>query len=51
MVQLIVSILTDCLFVTAFSLRMWGLWSNPGRDDWLRWKAFQVLSFISPLIW
>jgi hypothetical protein len=46
-----VAILTDVLLLAAFILRVSGLASREGNRDQLFLHSFQVLSFISPLIW
>ena len=47
----IVAIVTDVLLLTAFILRVSGLASHAGNRDQLFLSSFQVLSFVSPLIW
>jgi len=46
-----VAIVTDMLLLTAFILRASGLVSHEGNRDQLFLRSFQVLSFVSPLIW
>jgi len=45
------AIITDALLFTAFTLRLSGLASSGVNKDQLRLHSFQVLSFVSPLIW
>jgi hypothetical protein len=47
----VVAIVTDILLLTAFTLRASGLASHEGNRDQLYLSSFQVLSFVSPLIW
>lgn len=47
----IVSLLTDALFMTAFVLRVIGLASTGSTAEHTKLRSFQVLSFVSPLIW
>ncbi|ORY27438.1 hypothetical protein BCR39DRAFT_538029 [Naematelia encephala] len=50
----VVNFLTDGLLFTAFTLRMVGLRMDPSKDDQaqlMRFKSFQVLSCVAPLIW
>ena len=47
----VVAIATDVLLLTAFVLRVSGLASHEGNRDQLLMHSFQVLSFVSPLIW
>ncbi|KAJ7572505.1 hypothetical protein C8J56DRAFT_989280 [Mycena floridula] len=47
----IVSFLTDSLLMTAFVFRLIGLRSNGDQATAVRTTSFQVLSFVSPLIW
>ena len=47
----VVAIVTDVLLLTAFILRVSGLASHEGNRDQLLLHSFQVLSFVSPLIW
>lgn len=46
-----VAIVTDVLLLTAFILRVSGLASHEGNRDQFFLHSFQVLSFVSPLIW
>ena len=46
-----VSLCTDALLVTAFTLRMVGMASQGDNYFKLRVRSFQVLSFVAPLIW
>ncbi|KAG9100296.1 hypothetical protein FRC07_010425 [Ceratobasidium sp. 392] len=48
----VVSLLTDSLIITAFVLRIWGLYAHDDeQSSALKLKSFQVLSCVSPLIW
>jgi hypothetical protein len=47
----VVASVTDALLLTAFILRVYGLASPEGDRDQLLLHSFQVLSFVSPLIW
>lgn len=47
----IVNLLTDALFMTAFVLRVIGLSSTGSTAEHTKFRSFQVLSFVSPLIW
>lgn len=47
----VVAIVTDVLLLTAFILRVSGLAIHKGDRDQLLLRSFQVLSFVSPLIW
>ncbi|KAG8719451.1 hypothetical protein FRC09_011122 [Ceratobasidium sp. 395] len=48
----VVSLLTDSLIITAFVLRMWGLYTpDDNQSSALKLRSFQVLSCVSPLIW
>ncbi|KAI0321937.1 calcium activated cation channel [Amylostereum chailletii] len=47
----VVAFITDCLFVTAFALRIAGVATEGSRSDGLRLWSFQVLSFAAPFIW
>jgi|SRR6267154_4716111 len=47
----VVSIVTDVLLLTAFILRVSGLALHEENRDPLLLHSFQVLSFVSPLIW
>lgn len=47
----LVSFTTDSLLITAFILRLVGLTTTGPYSDSMRLKSFQVLSFVSPLIW
>ncbi|KAF8076642.1 calcium activated cation channel [Lyophyllum atratum] len=46
-----VSFVTDCLLVTAFILRVVSLTGRADDDVTMQLRSFQVLSFVSPLIW
>ncbi|KAA1466592.1 hypothetical protein DENSPDRAFT_811729 [Dentipellis sp. KUC8613] len=46
-----VSFVTDALLVTAFILRVISLASHDTLSDSTRLRSFQVLSYVSPLIW
>jgi hypothetical protein len=46
-----VAIITDALLLTAFILRVIGLDSLDEKGDQIRLHSFQVLSFVSPVIW
>ncbi|EIN10527.1 calcium activated cation channel [Punctularia strigosozonata HHB-11173 SS5] len=48
---LIIGLVTDGLFITAFTLRLAGIWSNGTGSGTLRLRSFQVLSYVAPLIW
>ncbi|KAI0307033.1 calcium activated cation channel [Multifurca ochricompacta] len=47
----LVASITDALLLAAFILRVSSLASQEGQRDQLRLRSFQVLSFVSPLIW
>lgn len=47
----VAAIVTDVLLLTAFILRVSGLALHKGDRDQLLLRSFQVLSFVSPLIW
>ena len=47
----VVAIVTDMLLLTAFVLRVSALVSHEGNRDQFLLHSFQVLSFVSPLIW
>ncbi|QRV72880.1 ion transport domain-containing protein [Ceratobasidium sp. AG-Ba] len=48
----VVSLITDSLIITAFVLRIWGLYApDDSQSSALKLKSFQVLSCVSPLIW
>jgi hypothetical protein len=47
----IVSGMTDVLLITAFAFRMGDLAQQNEDMNNLRLKSFQILSFVSPLIW
>ncbi|KZT29239.1 hypothetical protein NEOLEDRAFT_1174961 [Neolentinus lepideus HHB14362 ss-1] len=48
----VIAVLTDCLLVTAFVLRISGLLATGDEPSAnLRLWSFQVLSFVAPLIW
>ncbi|KAI0036049.1 calcium activated cation channel [Vararia minispora EC-137] len=46
----LVTFATDCLFITAFALRVAGIASAGDNGDRLRLLSFQVLSYAAPLI-
>ncbi|WVO13318.1 hypothetical protein L204_100932 [Cryptococcus depauperatus] len=50
----VVNIITDCLLLTAFALRMAGLFIDTKQSDQsqsLHFRSFQVLSCVAPFIW
>ncbi|CAE6363046.1 unnamed protein product [Rhizoctonia solani] len=48
----VVSLLTYSLLISAFVLRIWGLYTpDDDQSSVLKLKSFQVLSCVSPLIW
>jgi hypothetical protein len=47
----VVGIVTDVLLLSAFILRVSGLASHEENRDQLLLRSFQVLSFVSPLVW
>lgn len=50
----IISLITDALLVTAFSLRIYGIYipdTGNGMSDKYHFQSFQVLSHVAPLIW
>ncbi|KAG8717126.1 hypothetical protein FRC08_008161 [Ceratobasidium sp. 394] len=48
----VVSLVTDSLIITAFVLRIWGLYTpDDNQSSALKLRSFQVLSCVSPLIW
>ncbi|KAB5596316.1 Calcium channel YVC1 [Ceratobasidium theobromae] len=48
----VVSLVTDSLVITAFTLRIWGLYAlDDNQSTTLKLRSFQVLSCVSPLIW
>ncbi|OWZ56704.1 calcium activated cation channel [Cryptococcus neoformans var. grubii Br795] len=50
----IVNLITDCLLLTAFGLRVAGLSLDASKDDQaqlLHFRSFQVLSCVAPFIW
>ncbi|CAE6444243.1 unnamed protein product [Rhizoctonia solani] len=48
----VVSLLTYSLLITAFVLRIWGLYApDDDQSSSMKLKSFQVLSCVSPLIW
>ncbi|KIM68913.1 hypothetical protein SCLCIDRAFT_1209129 [Scleroderma citrinum Foug A] len=47
----VVAFITDALLLTAFSLRMSGLFATSSQAEYYRFKGFQVLSFVAPFIW
>ncbi|CAE6522667.1 unnamed protein product [Rhizoctonia solani] len=48
----VVSLLTYSLLISAFVLRIWGLYTpSDDRSSELKLQSFQMLSCISPLIW
>ncbi|KAI0268117.1 calcium activated cation channel [Gloeopeniophorella convolvens] len=47
----VVSTITDGLLLAAFILRITGLASTGEGQDQIRLRSFQVLSYVSPLIW
>jgi len=50
----IISLFTDALLVTAFSLRVYGIYipdTGDGMSDKYHFQSFQVLSHVAPLIW
>ncbi|KAH7916291.1 hypothetical protein BJ138DRAFT_1140008 [Hygrophoropsis aurantiaca] len=47
----VVAFITDGLLLSAFILRMAGLWAYGEQANNLRFRSFQVLSFVAPFIW
>ncbi|KAG8716244.1 hypothetical protein FRC11_006638 [Ceratobasidium sp. 423] len=48
----VVSLLTSSLLISAFVLRIWGLFTlDDDHSSALKLRSFQVLSCVSPLIW
>ena len=48
----IVSLVTDLLLIAAFTLRMIGMYLPEGeKSSFYHLRSFQVLSYVSPLIW
>jgi hypothetical protein len=48
----VISLLTDSLMISAFILRVWGLYAaDDDHSSALKLRSFQVLSCVSPLIW
>jgi hypothetical protein len=47
----IIAFLTDGLLLAAFILRVIGLEAVGQKSSDMRYRSFQILSFVSPLIW
>ncbi|KAG6329502.1 hypothetical protein ID866_9587 [Astraeus odoratus] len=46
-----IAFITDGILLAAFTLRVAGLYEVGEKADALRFRSFQVLSFVSPFIW